>query len=155
MRNKVVFIFVIWILLPTAALSAEQSGGGSEKTLSFAGLDLHLSGQEVISYQLSTGVHVLVFENRSSMSMGTNRFSSDRAVVWLRVPILQKDRKTGPLKAGPTESRGRARYETQAYLQGNVSVKKGRGAATTDLRQTAVEDGQAIVVRFGVSGAVL
>jgi len=154
MRNKVVFIFVIWILLPTAALSAEQSGGGSEKTLSFAGLDLHLSGQEVISYQLSTGVHVLVFENRSSMSMGTNRFSSDRAVVWLRVPILQKDRKTGPLKAGPTESRGRARYETQAYLQGNVSVKKGRGAATTDLRQTAVEDGQAIVVRFGVSGAV-
>lgn len=117
----------------------------------FVGQDLHVAGPELISYQLSTGEHILVFRNGVSMSIGANQFSSDSAVVWL--------------ESITTEFRGQTRidYKATAYLQGNVSVKKAKGAKTTDLKQTPVpasqqedagEETQAVIVQFEVSGEV-
>ena len=138
-RLVILVILVILVLLQGAdSLAIEE-----QKARAFIGQDLHLAGREVMSYQPSTGEHTLVFRDGFSMSIGVNQLGSDDAVVWL--------------KTEPTEFGGRVRinYKVRAYLQGNVSVKKGPGTQTVDLRQTVVEDGQAMVVWFGMGGGVL
>ncbi len=124
--------------LVTATLSARTSNGAS----AFVGQDLHLAGGVLLSGQSRTGEHILVLRDGFSMSVGANQFSSDSAVVWL--------------KAEPTEFRGRVRIDVNArvYLEGNVSLKKTKGAKTTGLSETVVEKGESMVVRFGVSGEV-
>ncbi len=124
--------------LVTATLSARFSNGAR----AFVGQDLHLAGGELLFYQSRPGEHILVLQDGFSMSVGANQFSSDSAVVWL--------------KAEPTEFRGRVDVEVnvQVYLEGNVSLKKTRGAKTTGLSETVVEKGESMVVRFGVSGEV-
>jgi hypothetical protein len=133
-----VFIFFALVLVPAAALSAIESQGAE----AFVGQDLHLQGGELLSYRLTTGEHILVFEEGFAMSIGANEFSSNSAVVWL--------------EGVRTEFRGRVHSEVKvrAYLQENVSVKKGEAAMTIDLSETVVEEGRSMVVRFGVSGEV-
>jgi hypothetical protein len=129
------------VLLP-AASSAVESVDSAPKARPFVGQDLHLAGTELISYQLSTGEFTLVFQDGFSMSMGANQFSSDNAVVWL--------------ESVTTDFRGRIRidYKARVYLEGNVSVKKGRGARAAGLHETIIENGRSMVVRFDVSGEV-
>ncbi len=178
MRNKTLFILFMLILLlglsstrdfsePSRAAQAEgvssaidspQAGRGepqaddkhqSARGEAFVGQDLHLVGRNLISYQLSTGEHTLVFQDGLSMSIGANQFSSDNAVVWLEsVAIKYRDRV-------------RIDYKTTVYLQGNIQVQKIKGASpmsslrrTTDLSQTVLEEGQAMIVQFEVSGEV-
>lgn len=140
-RNKQLYIlllFSITVLLPAAASFAIES----QSAQAFGGQDLYLQGGELLSYQLITGEHILLFQNGFEMSIGANEFSSDNAVVWLRSEL--------------TEFRGRVYTEVKvrAYLQGNISVKKGKGAKTTDLSETVVEQGRSMVVRFSVTGEV-
>jgi len=142
MRSNRLFILVVLVLSPVAASSGVESGVSTPKAEVFVGQDLHLAGHELISYQPSTAEHILVLQDNFSLSIGANQFSSAKAVVWL--------------KAKPIESRGRVRidYEAKVYLQGNVSVKKGRGAKTTSLSQTVIEKGKSMVARFAVSGEI-
>ncbi len=145
MRKKRLYILSILslaVMVQAAISSAIESGIPQQKAQAFVGQDLHLAGRELISYQLSTGEHILVFMGGLSMSIGANQFSSDSAVVWL--------------ESITTEFRGRTRidYKATAYLQGNVSVKNDGGAKTTDLNQTTVEEGLAMIVQFEVSGEV-
>ena len=142
MRRKRLFVLVMLVFLPATVSLAVESGVPSHRAEAFIGQDLHLAGAEVISYQASTGEHILVFQGGFSMSIGANQFSSNSAVVWL--------------ESIATEFRGPVHidYKVRVYLDGNVSVKKGRGAKTTDLSQRIVEKGQAMVVRFSVSGEV-
>jgi hypothetical protein len=136
MHNRTLFILCFLSLLSGAVSSAIES----DKARAFVGQDLHLAGKEVISYQLSPTEHTLVFQNGFSMSIGANRFSSNSGVVWLE---------SIGTKFG---DRIRIDYKARVYLKGNVSVKKGEGAMTTELSQTAVENGSAMVVRFDVRG---
>ncbi len=158
MRKKQLFILAIlsvWVLLSAAVLSAidpvgsksstskgVESSVSGQKARAFIGQDLRLQGPHLISYQLSASEHVLVFRDGVSMSISANQFFSDSAVIWLRIER--------------TEFRGRVRidYKAKVYLQGNVSAEKGKGAQTVDLSQTVVEEGQAVVVLFDVSGEV-
>ncbi len=78
MRGKRLFLLVMLVLLPAAALLAAES-----RAEAFTGQDLHLAGVEVLSYYLSTGEQILVFRGGFSMSIGANHFSSNSAVVWL------------------------------------------------------------------------
>jgi len=137
-RTRKVLIFFALVLLPAAASFAIES----QSAQAFGGQDLYLQGGELLSYQLITSEHILLFQNGFEMSIGANEFSSDNAVVWLR--------------SEPTEFRGRVYTEVKvrAYLQGNISVKKGKGAKTTDLSETVVEQGRSMVVRFSVTGEV-
>jgi len=138
MRNKGLLILVMLVSLPAAAESAVPG----PKARAFVGQDLHLAGRELISYQLSTGEHSLVLQDRFSMSIGANQFSSDNAVVWLKSVTI--------------EFRGRVRidYKAKVYLEGNVSAQKGRGTGAAGLKQAVIENGQSMVVRFDVSGEV-
>ena len=121
-----------------------------DKAAAFAGQDLHVQGQELISYRLSPFDHVLVFQGRFSLSIGIHQFSADKAVVWL-----------GPNSAGipgsgvtQSASDSRINYEATVYLQGNVSAKKPEGASTTDLSRTVIEQGRMMAVQFEVTGEI-
>ena len=138
MQKRQLFITGLLILLPVAVSVAIER----QEAQAFVGQDLHLAGQELISYQLSTGEHSLVFRDGFSMSIGANQFSSNSAVVWL--------------KSVTSEFRGRVRidYEARVYLQGKVSAKKGKVAKTTKLHRTVVAKDGSMFVRFNVSGEV-
>ena len=105
--------------------------------------NLHLAGQELTSFQASPDRQVMVFRDGFAMSVAQNQLSSDQAVVWLQ--------RSPPLSRGQDR---RMSSRILAYLKGNVLVKKTTGAKTPDLSQTVVQGGEAMVVRFDVSGEV-
>ena len=142
MRKKKLFILVMVVLAAEAVSFAVEGEVSQQRAQPFAGQDLHLSGREVISYRSESGEDALVFQDGFSMSIGANQFFSDSAVVWL--------------KGVTTEFLGESSidYKVRAYLEGGVSVKKGRGAETADLSQRVVEDSRSMVVQFDVSGEV-
>jgi len=140
MRRKQLLILVIFPILVLQVASASLAKG--QKAEVFVGQDLHIAGQELISYQLSTGEHTLVLQNGFSMSIGANQFSSDSAVVWLESVAIE------------FRDRIRIDYKAIVYLQGNITARKAKGARTTDLSQTVLEKGQTMIVRFEVSGEV-
>ncbi len=113
-----------------------------DKADAFAGQDLHLTAAELISHQLSSGEHALVFTGGFSMSIGANQFASDNAVVWI---VTTKSQYRGLVRTD---------YKATIYLQDNVSFGNVRSAETTGLNQTALEGGQAMLVRFDISGEV-
>ncbi len=142
MRKKKIFILVAMVLVIGVVSFAVESEVSRQKAQAFAGQDLYLSGRGVVTYRSDTGEHTLVFQDGFSMSIGANQFSGDRAVVWVE----------GLTKEFFGESD--IDYKVKVYLEGGVSVKKGKSAKTTDLSQTVIEDGRSMVVQFGVNGEV-
>jgi len=122
----------------------------SQKARAFVGQDLHLTGRDLISYQLSAIEHALVFQNGFSMSIGANRFSSDIAVVWLESIRTEFGGRTSASSVRSV----RIDYRVRAYLEGKPVVEKAEGARTTELVETIIEQDRAMVVRFTVSGEV-
>jgi hypothetical protein len=134
-----------------SALWAEQSATETDpKACAFIGQDLHLQSGKLISYQIDTAGHILVFQDGFSMSVGAHQFSSDSAVVWLSPQLA------GRPKSATTKLRDCARTDNRAtvYLQGEISSKQAKGAKATDLSQTVVEENQVMAVCFDVSGEV-
>ena len=140
MRRKTLLVLFLFCFLVFVAgsLSAIENG----QARSFVGQDLHLSGAEVISYQVTEAEHALVFRDGFSMSIGANRFTSDKGVAWLESESM--------------EFRGRVhvRVNVRVYLQGNISIGKGRFAKTTGLEEVIIEPGKEMVVYFGLGGEV-
>ena len=108
---------------------------------SFAGQDLHLGGSEFISYQPQPDKNILIFEGNFSLNVGDNTFTSDSAVVWLQSSRSEYHGGTN------------IEYYVQAYLEGNVSVKKGKAAATTNIATRDIS-GRSFIARFTVTGDV-
>ena len=140
---QLILVLLVSVLMPPGSGWAAEN----DKATAFAGQDLHLQGQELISYRLSPVDHALVFQSGFSMSIGAQKFSADSAVVWLE---------SGSPGGAITESSERPRiyYEATVYLQGNVSAKKPEGASTTGLSRTVIEEGRVMAVRFDVSGEI-
>ena len=138
MPKRQLFSVILLVLLPSVAFS----GIKDDKAQVFVGQDLHLAGSGLVSYQPSSGEHILVLTGEFSMSIGANEFSSDKAVVWLESQV--------------TRFRGRVRvdYKAKAYLTGNVSTQKGKQVLTVNLSRTMVENGQSMIVRFDVTGEI-
>ncbi len=127
--------------LPGAAFAeAVEEGPGQY----FSGQDLHVLGQELTIYKVPErkNTQALVFANGFSMDIGDNHLSSDRAVV--------------PIHTVSTEHQGidHIAHDTSVYLEGNVSVKSGKGSRTTDLSQIVIERGESLVARFPVNGQI-
>ncbi|MHC5060490.1 MAG: LPS assembly protein LptD [Planctomycetota bacterium] len=141
MHNK------LWIAIFAAAMLSGQYAGAAalEGAGLFTGQDLHLAAGRMTVYEgdgFAEADHILTFTDSFSMSIGDNQLSSNSAVVWLRTITA--------------DYRGTRRidYNAQIYLEGNVSVKQGKGARATDLTQAVVERGEALVARFLVNGEV-
>ena len=109
MTKKIILTFSLLVLLSATVVAIDE-----QKALVFKGQDLHLAGKEVISHQLTTGEHCLVFQNGFSMAIGGNRFSSARAVVWLESKRVQYS------------GRERIDYLANVYMEGRVSIKKSK-----------------------------
>ncbi|MFC1677091.1 hypothetical protein ACFL3G_08525 [Planctomycetota bacterium] len=137
MKLKTIFVILIVALAvaPASAIDSDKAGA-------FAGQDMHLRGSELISYQIETGRHILVLPAGVSVSVGANEFSGRRSVIWL--------------DSVKSEVRGRVsiEYSATVYLSGITSVEKGKSAMTAGLTEEIVEDGQAMVIRFAVTGDV-
>ena len=142
MRKNKLIILVTVVFAAGAVSFAVEGEVSQQRARAFVGQDLQLSGREVISYQGDSGEHILVFQNGFSMLVGANQFSSDRAVVRMKAVT------------SVFLGEGSIDYKVKAYLEGKVSVKKGKIAKTTDLAQAVVEDKQSMVVQFEVSGEV-
>jgi hypothetical protein len=149
MRKKTLTISILLVLLlmpPGVGLAAE-----TEKAAPFAGQDLQLEAQELVSYRLASAYQVFVFKHAFSMSFGARQFSADSAVVWL-VPA------SSPVPKGTTtDSSGQARiyYEATVYLQGNLSEQEPKVAPTAEVSRTVIEQGRAMAARFDVTGQIL
>jgi hypothetical protein len=135
-------LLILFLFCFVAFTAGSLSGIENGQARSFVGQDLHLSGAEVISYQVTEAEHALVFRDGFSMSIGANRFSSDKAVAWLQ--------------SESTEFHGRVhvRLNVRVYLQGNISVGKGRFAKTTDLEEVIIKPGEEMAVYLDLGGEV-
>lgn len=142
MRKRKLIILILLVLAGGAVSFAVEGEVSQQKARAFVGQDLQLSGREVTSYQSDGGEHILVFQGKFSMAVGANQFYSNNAVVWI--------------KGAKTEFLGESKinYRVKTYLDGNVSVKRGKSAKATDLSQTVIEDSASMVVQFDVSGEV-
>jgi hypothetical protein len=138
MQSKLLFVL---FFLPALA-AGTVLGADSPPAASMAAQDLHLEGPEVLSYKLDTGEQLLLFEAGFSMSVGTARFSGDKAVLWLTV-------KPGEIAYGR-----RVSYAIEAYIEGRVSAKQDKDSRSMGLVWTTVEKGKSIAVRFEISGKV-
>lgn len=154
MRNRTLFILFFLILLSGPAFSAiDSSAEQLPNVTAFVGQDLHMEGRAVVSHQLSTGEHILIFREGFSMSIGANQFSSENAVVWLipRTAVPVESTVPEKLKVG---DRSRIGYKAMVYLQGGVSAEKAKAARMTSLTGTVIEPGRVMAVQAGVSGEV-
>jgi len=132
MRKNILPILVLLVSArPGLAIENQQAAV-------FVGQDLHMAGRAVISHQLSTGEHILVFRDGFSMSIGANEFSSDSAVVWL-VPGSAGMAESAVRQGQKAGDGARIGYEAKVYLQGGLSAKKAKGARMTDLSETVLE----------------
>jgi hypothetical protein len=139
MQGKLRFALILLVICMPAAPICR---GSAEDLQSFAGQDLHLSGKNLVSSQLSTNQHCLLFTGNFSLSIGGVKFTSDNAVVRLDGKITEYGGRTS------------ITYEVKAYLSGNISTKQAKNAPVAKLTQKQVENGTALVVHFEVTGEV-
>jgi len=142
-------ICAAWLALVASAVagsqpeaSAADSAAGRSVSEAFAGQDLYLRGRDVITHQLPTGSHILVFQSGFDMIIGAHQYHSDTAVVWLE-PVTTKFGETMHLE-----------YHSLIYLSGNVTAEAGPGALTTELQQRVLQSDHELVLWFDVAGEV-
>jgi hypothetical protein len=124
------------------AASVVENKVPQEKASASAGPDLYLAGQKVVSHEQRADEQVLIFHDGFSMSVGSKRLSSNGAVVRLKVERAEFD------------GRVRANYRVEGYLEGNLSVRKGRGSEPLNWSQKMIEQGRSMLVWCSVSGEV-
>ncbi|MHC5083592.1 MAG: LPS assembly protein LptD, partial [Planctomycetota bacterium] len=109
-----------------------------------AGQDLYITAP-VMTLCQETGQqwsHVMVLEDSSMLQIGDNHLSSRNAVVFLRAQ-----------RTAPKEGEAMA-YLARAYLEGQVSIKRGKKSRTTAVQHMTVEGAQTMVTQFVVTGEV-
>ena len=148
----ILLIVSVWLLVPDPAGRAvegqtrrptERTGTGVRPLpRQWLTHDLHLAAREVLSQETESGQHVLVFRQGFSMILGGRQFTSDSAVVWIRLSAL-----------GPQEPSGPG-YEIQAYLRGRVSSKQTAGLQSLDMKEVVTKRGEAVVIAASIGGEV-
>lgn len=131
-------VSVLLTALISVTSAAADDGNIPKQSDTITKDNLQLSGKEAVTYQLKTGEHVLVFRGDFSISIKNNRYSSDRAVIWL-LPHLSDSQEYGNIN-----------YDAILYLQGNISAEP-TGIQTS---KNAKKEEDQTVVRFGVTGEV-
>lgn len=138
--KRIFCLFASAIVLLSCPLSYAQ-----EKEDLFVGQDLHLSGVNMLVCSdngFGEGKSVLVFDSGFSLEIGANKLASQDAVV-----IIESIR---------TEYLGQIEtdFNCRVYLQKAVSIEQGALARTVDMKQSVLDQGEALVAGFFVSGQV-
>ncbi len=106
-----------------------------------SGQDMYMSGDKAI-VSTENGVNIFVFQEGISMSLGDNRLSAAKGVVW----VEQLERENLGIVSRD--------YKVRAYLEEDVNLKSGKKGRTTRIDQQLVERGQSLFVSFLVTGQV-
>ena len=160
MQNRMLSIIILFVLLTVQAPAATTDDASMIATQAdidagaFAGRDLHLQCKELISYQSSDTEyivkHTLVLKGGFSISLGAYQYSGDEAVIWLESTI--ENRRDTRLQS--TDKRTITNHKVVAYLQGNISTHKTKGAAALEPGTKVIENRQTMIIWFDVSGEV-
>lgn len=124
MPRKILLAFCLSAFLPGPATPARAGADPA---------DLHFKARSLTSFAIGAGREILVFEGAFALSIGSNKLSSDVAVVWLR--------------------RGEG-YQAKVYLQGNPSIEQDQDAKSIEFSQTVIQAGHAIAIEFNHEGRV-
>ena len=139
--SKGLFLSAVVVLL---AITVNFTTADEQATAALAGSDLHLKAERLITYQPSTDLHILMFRKDFNLAIGDNQFSSTEAVLWL--------------KSVRTEYLGvvKIEYNVEAYLQSDISIKKGGIAKATvvEITETQINGIKSIVAKFTVTGEI-
>jgi len=134
----------IRMIVATLALCASAVQGRDELASAFGGQDLHVSGGSLVLSRQGgpEGRHTLVFEEGVTVSIGSNEMSARRAVIWI-----------DPRRA---EYRGRMEvsYRVVVYLRDQVWAQRGATGLTSGLDTVVIDQGEALLVTFEVTGEV-
>ncbi len=106
-----------------------------------SGQDMYMSGEKAV-VSTENGTNIFVFENGISISLGDNRLSAARGVVW----VEQLERENLGIVTRD--------YKVRAYLEEDVDLVNGDKSRTTRIDQHLVERGQSLFVSFLVTGQV-
>jgi lipopolysaccharide transport LptD-like protein len=138
--KSIFYVCAIAILLSGAINYAQQKVDEY-----FTGQDLHLNAQNMIvckDASFGPGTNILIFDQGFSLAVGANKFSSNKAVVWIDTVKSEY--------LGQTDTD----YNCRVYLQEAVKVKQGALSRSTDVEQLVLDNGEALVANFVVSGQV-
>lgn len=133
MRKEIIFLSILVIFSCTTSFAANEPGTVIQNKITFA-------SQEVITYRLETGEHVLVFQSGFSMSSSAAQISSDKSVVWLEKTESQSPEQND--------------YTVTAYMQGDISVGQDNATEITKSTKKSIEDKKGMVVHFNVKGDI-
>ncbi|MHC4759692.1 MAG: hypothetical protein ACYTE8_13690, partial [Planctomycetota bacterium] len=140
MQNKALLLLLI---ISTILISTQTSlSMDSQQARTLLGQDLNLSATNLTTYQLTTGEHVMVFNDNFNLSIGSVKYSSENAVVWLQ--------------SVKTEFQGRVfiDYNTKIYIEGGIKSKRPKKALTSHIKEVSFDQGNSAVVLFNVRGEV-
>ncbi len=104
--------------------------------------DLHLTTSELLSHEPDAGGQLLVCEHGFSLALAGRQWSSDGAVVWIRMERI----------ANPTGAT--TRYDVQAYLRGHVARKHTGDTQGLEVKEVIIDRGKAVVLSARVAGEV-
>ena len=102
----IVLFILISISFAEEISGINNSAGGNTSVVQ----DLHLKGNNSITYQFDPNGQILVFDSSFSMTVGPTEFSSDEAVIWLVKTTESTSEKTD--------------YTMTGFLKGKVRLKR-------------------------------
>jgi hypothetical protein len=139
MRKQLICLAVV-LFFCTESFCEIDSG----KAQFFGADDLHLGGGTMTSFQVSSGEHILVFNDGFDFVLGDNKLKSKEAVVWISSIV--------------SEHRGSTNvdHRVTVYLQGKVTVSSGAGSKTSGLaiEKPMVEGAESMIANFVVLGEI-
>lgn len=139
MRKQLICLVAV-LLFCTEGFCEIDSG----KAQFFGADDLHLGGGTMSSFQVSSGEHILVFNDGFDFVLGDNKFKSKEAVVWINSVVAEHRGSTN------------VDHRVTVYLQGKVTVSSGAGSKTSGLvvEKPMVEGVESMVANFVVLGEI-
>jgi len=137
MKARTVKLVLIAVALGTPIGSASAIDNIAARA--FAGRDVHISGDNLVSFHASSTEDVLVIDNGFSLTAGADTFSGNGAVVWLKRAEAAGGQKT---------------VRVWAYVSGRISASRGQGTRVPGLNWQLVGGSRAMIVWFEAGGEV-
>ncbi|MHC5101427.1 MAG: hypothetical protein ACYSOG_06285, partial [Planctomycetota bacterium] len=135
----------ILALLSMVICSGVAVGDPQSQGFSLAGQDLHIVApmMMVCPDPMQDWSQAIILDGGVSIQIGDNLLGGRSAVLW-----LQSER-TEQATYGVGEG-----YLARVYLEGDVTVKRGRKSRATPVQHFMVERAQVLVTQFRVTGEV-
>jgi hypothetical protein len=135
----------ILALVSMVICSGVAASGSQGQSLSLAGQDLHIVApmMTICPDPMQDWSQAIMLDGGVSIQVGDNLLSGRSAVIWLQ------SQGTEQATYGVGEG-----YLARVYLEGDVTVKKGRKSRATPVQHFMVEGAEVLVTQFRVTGEV-